>query len=116
MDFGQATIPAAWASAPPTPPAPFATRWSPGSTGAGGVGGAFRAVFDWIAGANIQPVCAVYLTDLYASYFGPAPEYAVLWISTGATAAPFGEVIPTGESNGGIERSQQFRSKGDLAL
>ena len=60
----------------------------------GGGGTAFRPVFDWIAGSDIQPVCAVYLTDLYGSEFGPAPDYPVLWVSTGATAAPFGEVIP----------------------
>ncbi len=59
----------------------------------GGGGTAFRPVFDWIAGSDIQPVCAVYLTDLYGSEFGPAPEYPVLWISTGASSAPFGEVI-----------------------
>jgi predicted metal-dependent peptidase len=59
----------------------------------GGGGTAFRPVFDWIAGSDIQPVCAVYLTDLYGSEFGPAPEYPVLWVSTGADAAPFGEVI-----------------------
>ena len=59
----------------------------------GGGGTAFRPVFDWIAGSDIQPVCAVYLTDLYGSEFGPAPDYPVLWVSTGADAAPFGEVI-----------------------
>jgi hypothetical protein len=30
---------------------------------------------------------------LYGSEFGPAPEYPVLWVSTGASVAPFGEVI-----------------------
>jgi predicted metal-dependent peptidase len=59
----------------------------------GGDGTAFLPVFDWIAGSDIQPVCVVYLTDLYGSEFGPAPEYPVLWVSTGADAAPFGEVI-----------------------
>ena len=59
----------------------------------GGGGTAFRPVFDWIARSDIQPVCAVYLTDLYGSEFGPAPNYPVLWVSTGAAAAPFGEVI-----------------------
>ena len=59
----------------------------------GGGGTAFRPVFDWIAGSDIWPVCAVYLTDLYGSEFGPAPDYPVLWVSIGVTAAPFGEAI-----------------------
>ncbi len=41
----------------------------------GGGGTAFRPVFDWIAGSDIRPVCAVYLTDIYGSEFGPAPDY-----------------------------------------
>jgi predicted metal-dependent peptidase len=60
----------------------------------GGGGTAFRPVFDWIARSNIQPVCVVYRTDLYGSEFGPAPDYPVLWVCTGATAAPFGEMSP----------------------
>jgi predicted metal-dependent peptidase len=60
----------------------------------GGGGTAFRPVFDWIAGSDLQPVCAVYLTDLDGDDFGPAPDYPVLWVSTGSTTAPFGEVIP----------------------
>ena len=54
---------------------------------------AFRPVFDWIARSDIQPVCAVYLTDLCGCDFGPAPDYPVLWVSTELTQAPFGEVI-----------------------
>jgi predicted metal-dependent peptidase len=60
----------------------------------GGGGTAFRPVFDWIARSDIQPVCAIYLTDLDGDDFGPAPDYPVLWVSTGKTGAPFGEVIP----------------------
>ena len=60
----------------------------------GGGGTAFRPVFDWIAGSEILPVCAVYLTDLCGHDFGPAPDYPVLWVTTDATSAPFGEVIP----------------------
>ena len=59
----------------------------------GGGGTAFRPVFNWIVGSDIQPICAVYLTDLYGSDFGPVLEYPVLWVSTGADTAPFGEVI-----------------------
>ena len=60
----------------------------------GGGGTAFRPVFDWIARSDIQPVCAIYLTDLDGDDFGPAPDYPVLWVSTELTGAPFGEVIP----------------------
>ena len=60
----------------------------------GGGGTAFRPVFDWIAEADVQPVCAIYLTDLDGDDFGPAPDYPVLWVSTEKTRAPFGEVIP----------------------
>jgi|HubBroStandDraft_1064217.scaffolds.fasta_scaffold03536_2 predicted metal-dependent peptidase len=60
----------------------------------GGGGTAFRPVFDWIAASDIQPVCAVYLTDLDGDEFGAPPDYPVLWVSTGKTRAPFGEVIP----------------------
>jgi predicted metal-dependent peptidase len=64
-----------------------------GLTPQGGGGTAFRPVFDWVARSGIQPVCAVYLTDLDGDDFGPPPDYPVLWVSTGKTAAPFGEVI-----------------------
>ena len=60
----------------------------------GGGGTAFKPVFDWIAEHDIQPACAVYLTDLHGSAFGPAPDYPVLWVSTGRDEAPFGEVLP----------------------
>jgi predicted metal-dependent peptidase len=60
----------------------------------GGGGTAFRPVFDWIARTDVQPVCAIYLTDLDGDDFGPAPDYAVLWVSTQAASAPFGEVLP----------------------
>lgn len=59
----------------------------------GGGGTAFRPVFEWVAQAELDPVCAVYLTDLDGADFGPPPPYPVLWVSTERTAAPFGEVI-----------------------
>jgi predicted metal-dependent peptidase len=59
----------------------------------GGGGTAFRPVFDWIARSDIQPVCAIYLTDLDGRDFGPEPDYPVLWVSTELADAPFGEVI-----------------------
>jgi predicted metal-dependent peptidase len=60
----------------------------------GGGGTAFRPVFDWITRSEIQPVCAIYLTDLDGDDFGSAPDYPVLWVSTWKTNTPFGEVIP----------------------
>jgi predicted metal-dependent peptidase len=73
-------------------------RFEPGDpvhlTPQGGGGTAFRPVFDWVAQADIQPVCVVYLTDLDGEDFGAAPDYPVLWVSTFRTRAPFGEVIP----------------------
>jgi predicted metal-dependent peptidase len=60
----------------------------------GGGGTAFRPVFDWIDRSDIQPVCVVYLTDMCGTDFGPAPDYPLLWVSTDAIHAPFGEVIP----------------------
>jgi predicted metal-dependent peptidase len=60
----------------------------------GGGGTAFQPVFDWVAAADIQPACTVYLTDLCGHDFGPAPDYPVLWVSTDATKAPFGDVVP----------------------
>jgi predicted metal-dependent peptidase len=75
-------------------------RFEPGDgirlTPHGGGGTAFRPVFDWIGQSDIQPVCAVYLTDLDGTDFGPPPDYPVLWVSTLRTSAPFGEVIPHG--------------------
>jgi predicted metal-dependent peptidase len=62
----------------------------------GGGGTAFRPVFDWIARSDIQPACAIYLTDLDGDDFGPAPDYPVLWVSTWKTDAPFGEIISLG--------------------
>jgi predicted metal-dependent peptidase len=59
----------------------------------GGGGTAFRPVFEWVAQSDIQPVCAIYLTDLDGRDFGQPPDYPVLWVSTEKTVAPFGEVI-----------------------
>lgn len=59
-----------------------------------GTGGtAFRPVFEYADEHGFEIDACVMLTDLYSSDFGPAPEYPVMWASTGATVAPFGEVI-----------------------
>jgi predicted metal-dependent peptidase len=44
----------------------------------GGGGTAFRPVFDWITRSEVQPVCAIYLTDLDGDDFGSTPDYPVL--------------------------------------
>jgi predicted metal-dependent peptidase len=73
-------------------------RFEPGDaihlTPRGGGGTAFRPMFDWVDQTDVQPVCAIYLTDLDGNDFGAAPGYPVLWITTDRTVAPFGEVIP----------------------
>lgn len=59
-----------------------------------GTGGtAFSPIFRYAAEHGIDPDCCVVLTDLYCSDFGPHPDYPVLWCTTGATDAPWGEVI-----------------------
>lgn len=64
-------------------------------TGSGGT--AFSPVFRYAAEHGIQPDCCVMLTDLHCSDFGPHPDYPVLWVSTGAQTAPWGEIIPMRE-------------------
>lgn len=60
----------------------------------GGGGTAFSPIFKHIEEKNIEAVCCVVLTDLECSDFGVAPNYPVLWASTGRTdGAQFGEVI-----------------------
>jgi predicted metal-dependent peptidase len=59
----------------------------------GGGGTAFSPVFQFIQDNGIEPVATVFLTDLYCSDFGYAPDYPVLWVSNGDDKAPFGEVV-----------------------
>jgi predicted metal-dependent peptidase len=60
----------------------------------GGGGTAFGPCFEWLEEQGILPQCLVFLTDLYGSFPSSAPDYPVLWASTGGRQAPFGEVIP----------------------
>lgn len=62
-------------------------------TEAGSGGTAFSPIFKLIEDKDLDPVCCVVLTDLYCSDFGVQPKYPVLWITTGATAAPWGDVV-----------------------
>jgi len=59
----------------------------------GGGGTDFRPVFDHVAEQNVDPAALVYLTDLEGAFPDTAPPYPVLWVSYGADAAPFGEVL-----------------------
>ena len=58
-----------------------------------GGGTAFSPIFRHIDNEGVEPVCAVILTDLCCSDFGPPPPYPVLWVSTMPGTAPWGEVV-----------------------
>lgn len=59
----------------------------------GGGGTAFEPVKDYITENNINPVCLVYLTDLYGPTNFAPPEYPWMWCTIGSTDAHFGQVI-----------------------
>jgi predicted metal-dependent peptidase len=59
----------------------------------GGGGTVFAPVPQYVDAKGIDPACCVVLTDLYVGNFGPAPAYPVLWVTTAATKAPWGEVV-----------------------
>lgn len=59
----------------------------------GGGGTAFEPVFNYIAKEDIEPDFVIYLTDLYGDTQFEAPDYPVLWVTTGRQDAAFGEVI-----------------------
>lgn len=53
----------------------------------------FRPAFDHIDAEQIQPACAIYLTDGEGSYPEHSPDYPVLWAMTTDHAAPWGETV-----------------------
>ena len=59
----------------------------------GGGGTMFSPMFKYMAEQDATLTCAVVLTDLQCGDFGPAPDYPVLWVTTDATAAPWGQVV-----------------------
>jgi len=59
----------------------------------GGGGTAFSPVFKHIEAQGIDPAGIVFLTDLCCDDFGDAPDCPVLWVTTRATSAPFGEIV-----------------------
>ncbi|HEV2133215.1 MAG TPA: VWA-like domain-containing protein [Terracidiphilus sp.] len=60
----------------------------------GGGGTEFGPCFEWLDERGIRPQTMIFLTDLYGSFPTSLPSYPVLWASTGAREAPFGEIIP----------------------
>lgn len=63
----------------------------------GGGGTAFAPALDAAEELDEPPVALIYLTDLYGSHRDEAPDFPVLWASTGAKEAPYGEVISLAE-------------------
>jgi predicted metal-dependent peptidase len=61
----------------------------------GGGGTDFRPCFCWLEDKGICPQTMVFLTDLWGEFPKTAPEYPVIWASTGSNRpAPFGQVVP----------------------
>ena len=60
----------------------------------GGGGTEFGPCFEWLEEHSVRPQTLVFLTDLYGSFPDSEPAYPVLWASTGARRAPFGQVVP----------------------
>lgn len=59
----------------------------------GGGGTDFRPVFDYVAEKRLNPVCLLYLTDMYGSFPDKAPKYPVIWCATSETKGPFGKTL-----------------------
>lgn len=59
----------------------------------GGGGTSFVPVFDWVAKKHLKPEVFLYCTDMMGSFPKRAPDYPVIWVSTGTDRAPFGKVI-----------------------
>lgn len=59
----------------------------------GGGGTAFEPCFDFVEEKGLELVCGVFLTDGYGSCECPPPSYPVLWVTTGTTKFPFGQVV-----------------------
>jgi predicted metal-dependent peptidase len=63
-------------------------------TPVGGGGTDFRPCFRWLEEKGIYPQTMVFLTDLWGAFPDDAPSYPVIWASTDARPAPFGQVVP----------------------
>lgn len=62
---------------------------------AGGGGTSFVPVFDAIEEWEDEPVCVLYLTDLYGRFPAQEPAYPVMWVTgqDSRVEVPFGEVL-----------------------
>ena len=60
----------------------------------GGGGTDFRPCFVWLEEQGIVPQMLVFLTDLCGTFPDDMPSYPVIWASTEARRAPFGQVVP----------------------
>lgn len=60
----------------------------------GGGGTDFRPCFYWLEEQGVIPQTLVFLTDLCGTFPREAPTYPVIWASTDARKAPFGEIVP----------------------
>ncbi|HKO18357.1 MAG TPA: VWA-like domain-containing protein [Acidobacteriaceae bacterium] len=60
----------------------------------GGGGTDFRPCFEWLEEHGIVPQTLVFLTDLCGTFPDEMPCYPVIWASTEARRAPFGEIVP----------------------
>ena len=56
-------------------------------------GTAFSPAIKYVNEKYPNVAALIYLTDLEATDFGPEPRYPVLWVTTAAEEAPYGEVI-----------------------
>lgn len=59
----------------------------------GGGGTAFGPVFDWVEEHGVEPEVLIYLTDGYGHCDHDSSPYPTVWLTTGATEFPFGEVV-----------------------
>ena len=60
----------------------------------GGGGTAFSPVFEYVQKEGIEPVCLLYLTDMYGSFPEKAPDYPVMWVATtDMKNNPWGEIV-----------------------
>jgi len=59
----------------------------------GGGGTDFRPCFGWLQEHGVVPQTLVFLTDLCGTFPSDVPPYPVIWASTEARKAPFGQVV-----------------------
>lgn len=59
-----------------------------------GTGGtSFIPAFEWVEANDLEPACAIYLTDLEGQAPKEPPAYPVLWAAVGTAKEPWGERV-----------------------